>query len=157
MADFNHWDIVVSKNSSWKLIEAEVDFQQWNQIYISEWWKSLKCPVRYVVNAEHVCKKEWRKIKISIFEMNDLMWKVLWLKWQDYNHEPNFDTMTEGQEFVHWSHTYRYVWRMEWEPIREMDWYFCTIDNNDLSKLIWTQDNVCKSIFWVGKEDIEVY
>lgn len=156
MAEFNHWDIVVSKNNG-KLIEAEVDFQQWDMLYISEWWKSLKCPVRYVIPKENVCKKEWNKIKISLFEMNRLMSQIIGLKNQDYTKEPDFTNLTEGQEFTHWSKTYRFIGRMDWEPIRDLEWYYCTIDKADLDKLIWTQDAVCKQIFWVGKEEVEVY
>ena len=156
MADFNHWDIVVSKNQG-KVIEAEVDFQQWDMLYISEWWKSLKCPVRYVVPKENVCKKEWNKIRLSLLEMNTLMSKVLWLKNQDYNHEPDFENLTEWQEFNHWSKTYKYIWRMDWEPIWDLDWYYCTINKSDLDKLVWTRAAVCEQIFWVKEEDVEVY
>lgn len=155
MADFNHWDIVVSKNNG-KYIEAEVDFQQWDSIYISEWWKSLKCPIRYVIPAANVVKKSGNKIQISLLEMNDLMYKVLWLKGQNYNNEPDFEHLTEGQEFYHSSKTYRYVWEMKWEPVRDCDWYFCTIDKNDLTKLVWTREDVCKAIFWVSAEEVEV-
>ena len=156
MTDFNHWDIVVSKNNG-KIIEAEVDFQQWDNLYISEWWKSLKCPVRYVIPKDNVCKKEWNKIKISLFEMNYLMDKILWLKSQDYNNEPDFENLKEWQSFSYLNKTYKYVWRMDWEPIRDMDWFFCTIDKGDLDKLVWTKDSVCEQIFWVKSSEVEVY
>lgn len=155
MADFNHWDVVVSKNNG-KVIEAEVDFQQWDMLYISEWWKSLKCPVRYVVPKENVALKKDKKIQLSLLEMNELMWKIMWLKGQDYSHEINFEELTEWQELVHWSHTYRYVWRIDWEPVRDSDWYFCTIAQADLDKLLWTRESVCKTIFWVTPEEVEV-
>lgn len=155
MADFNHWDIVVSKNNG-KVIEAEVDFQQWDNLYISEWWKSLKCPIRYIIPKENVALKRGKKIQLSLLEMNDLMRKILWLKGQDYNNEPDFNNMSEGQEFVHWSRTYKYVGRIDWEPVWDMDWYFCTIAQSDLDKLLWTRDSVCRHIFWVWQEEVEV-
>lgn len=155
MTDFNHWDIVVSKFNG-KCIEAEVDFQQWDNLYISEWWKSLKCPVRYVIDKDAVAKKEKDKIKISLLEMNYLMDKILWLKDQDYNSEPDLKNLKEWQTFTNWNVIYKYVWEIDWEPVWEQEWFFCTIRQEDLGKLLWTKDYVCSIIFWVPKENVEI-
>ena len=155
MADFNHWDVVVSKYQ-WKLIEAEVDFQQWDNLYISEWWKSLKNPVRYVIPKDVVVKKVNKKIQISLLEMNYLMNEVLWYRQQDYNNEPNIENLEEWQKLVLNWQTYTYIGKMWDEPIFDYDWYFCKIDKNDLNKLIWTKDSICKAIFWVGSDEVEV-
>jgi len=57
---FNNWDIVISKNNTGKSIEAVVDFEKedWT-VYISEWWKNLSSPIRYIVRRDNLLKKEW--------------------------------------------------------------------------------------------------
>lgn len=153
---FNNWDIVVSKNNTGKAIEAVVDFEKDDKVYISEWWKGLASPIRYIVDKWNLIKKEWKKICIDLLEMNLLMEKVLWLRWADYTKEPSLDEMEIWQELTDDYRRYKFVGKLEWEPVREYDWYFCTIDKEDLKKLLWTREEVCMKIFWVWSKFVSI-
>ena len=154
---FNNWDIVISKNNTGKSIEAVVDFEKedWT-VYISEWWKNLSSPIRYIVRRDNLLKKEWKKICISLMEMNMLMDIVLGMKNCNYSIEPNLDNMEIWMTLQDEYRSYKYVWKLEGEAVREYDWYFCTIDKEDLKRLVRTRDDVCQKIFWVASKFVEV-
>ncbi len=153
---FEHWDIVVSESNNWMNVEAVVDFEYWDKVYISEWWKNLANPVRYVVDPLRLHKKEKGKLVIPLQEMNALMASVLSLQWADYSNEPSIDKLEIGQVLTCDRRTYKYAGKLNWEPVRDSEWYFCVIDKYDLSKLFWTRENICQKLFWLWEKDIIV-
>lgn len=153
---FENWDIVVSVRNNWIQVEAVVDFEKDDKVYISEWWKNLNNPVRYIVNKDNIFKKNKGKLTISLQEMNALMASIMSLTSANYAEEPSMDTLEIWQQLVNDWRIYKYVGKLDWEPVRDSDWYFCVIDKDDIKKLFWTREDVCQRIFGLSKDDVIV-
>lgn len=162
MNKFKRWDIVTvlregeepGTKEMW--IEAVVDFQDGDTVYISEWWKNLNNPVRYLVPANILFKKDNWKITISLKEINALMSQVLSIQNADFNREPSIDNMKIWDVFVNDWAKYKYVWKLDWKLVWDKWWYFCVIDDEDINKLFWTQESVCQKIFGLSKDKVNI-
>lgn len=153
---FEHWDIVVSVRNNWMQVEAVVDFEKGDKVYISEWWKTLANPVRYVIDNDNIYKKEKGKLTISLQEMNALMASVMSLTSASYDKEPSLEWLEIWQQLVNDWRIYKYVWTLEGEPVRDSEWYFCVIDKEDIKKLFRNREDVCQRIFWLSAKDVIV-
>lgn len=151
-----HWDIVVSAGNNWMSVEAYVDFEQWDKVYISEWWKNLNNPVRYIVPKEKLYKKDKNKLVLSLQDINALMASVMNLTSASYDKEPSIDDLQIWQQLVNEWRIYKYVWNMDWEPVRDSDWYFCVIDKEDIKNLFRTREQVCQKLFGLSEKDVVV-
>ena len=159
MTKFEHWDTIVSTSNEWLQVEAVVDFQQGDKLYISEWWKNLSYPVRYVIPVgDNIHKKENGKLTISLQEINSLMAMVMWLAWANYNSEPTFDWIEVWQSIrdTYNGRTYTYMWQLDGEAVWQSEWYFCIIDDEDLKKMLWTKEDVCKRLFGLTPDEVNV-
>ena len=159
MKKFEHWDIVVSTNNEWLQVEAVVDFQDWNKLYISERGKNLNNPVRYIIDSDNIYKKEKGKLTLTLSEMNSIMAMTLWLSWANYNKEPKIEDMQVWQSLKdvnNSSRTFTYVWMLDGEPVWQCDWYFCVIDESELKKMLWSKEDVCKRLFGLTPDDINI-
>lgn len=152
---FKRWDIVTTTNKD-NRIDAVVDFQDGDKVYISEWWKNLNNPIRYIVPSNILYKKEGGKLVVSLKEINALMSTVLRIQDADYNNEPSIDNLKVWSVVWCDSSKYTYVWQLDWEPVRDRDGYFCTINKDDIAKLFWTRESVCKELFDCSPKDIKV-
>ncbi len=162
MAKFKKGDIVTTLKD-WeargdKVLwpEAVVDFQDWNKVYISEWWRNLNNPIRYIVPANILYAKSNGKLTISIDEVNALMSSVMRIQNADFNNEPSLDNMKVWDTFYNDSQKYTYVWEMDWKIVRDKEWYFCIVDEEDIKKLFWTKESVCKTLFGVSYKEINI-
>ena len=162
MNKFRNWDIVTvlrdgeepGTKEIW--VEAVVDFQDWDRVYISEWWKNLNNPIRYIIPANILFKKTDNKISISVSEINALMSSVLSINNADFNKEPSIDNMQIWDTLVNdWSR-YKYVWKLDGKIVWDKWWYFCVIDDEDIQKLFRTQESVCQKLFGVSKDKINI-
>ena len=158
MAKFKQWDIVTTVDNFNRGIgiEAVVDFQQWDKVYISEWWRNLQNPIRYILPAEILYKKNKWKLTITLQEINGLMASQLHIKDANYNEEPSVDKMKPGDTFCNESRRYEYVGELDWEIVWSCEWYFCVIDENDVKQLFRTREDVCKKLFNLSEKDVEV-
>lgn len=152
----NHWDIVVSSNNSGMNIEAIVDFEKDDKVYISEWWKNLSYPIRYVINKEWLRKKDKGKLVIPLEEMNNLMASIMRLVWADYSKEPSIDNLEIWQQLTYDWRNYKYAGDLDWQPVRDVEWYFCVLEEWEIDKLLWNKETVCQKIFGMSKDDIIV-
>ena len=162
MSKFNKWDIVTALKE-WDRIwerylwaEAVVDFQDWDNVYISEWWRNLNNPIRYIVPAKILYKKSDGKLTVTLAEVNALMATILHIQNADYNREPSLDDMKVWDVFYNESQKYTYVWKLDWKIVRDKEWYFCILDENDIKKLFWTKDSVCHSLFGIWENEINI-
>lgn len=162
MAKFKKGDIVTTLKD-WdergeKVLwpEAVVDFQDWDKVYISEWWRNLNNPIRYIVPADILYTKSNGKLTISLDEVNALMSSIMRIQNADFNKEPSLDNMKVWDTFYNDSQKYTYVWEMDWKIVRDKEWYFCIVDEEDIKKLFWTKESVCKTLFGVSYTEINI-
>ena len=155
MSKFKQWDIVTTCGKDVN-VEAVVDFQDWDRVYISEWWRNLNNPIRYIVPSDILYKKDKGKIVISLKEMNSLMASIMHIQNADYNHEPSIDDLKVWDSVYNDSRRYTYVWVLDWVPVWDNDWYFCTINDDDLKKLFWTREQICQTLFSLPENSIKV-
>ena len=162
MSTFNKGDIVTTLKPTTTIWERElgaeavVDFQDWDNVYISEWWRNLNNPIRYIVPAKILYKKRDGKLAISLDEINALMASSLHIQNADFNKEPSLENMKVWDTFYNDSQKYTYVWELDWKIVRDKEWYFCIVDEEDIKKLFWTQESVCQQLFGVGLKDINI-
>lgn len=156
MTEFKNWQKVISVSNKWQSIEAVVDFEKDWKVYISEWWKTLANPVRFVVDKDMLTVKENWKIKLTLNEMNELMVSMLNMIWQEYDKEPDFTNLKVWDVFQYDWRKYKYSGKTWDELVRQYDWYYCTIDKADLPKLLWSRNSVCQQLFWVDKSEVIV-
>ena len=151
MAKFKKGDVVTTlqpdnndcdKSVIW--IDAVVDFQDWDSVYISEWWKNLSNPIRYIVPSNILYLKNWGKLEIKLAEINALMASVLKIQNANYNIEPDINNMQVWDTFYNENQKYTYVWTLDWQVVRDKEWYFCIIDEEDIKKLFWTKFKIWK-------------
>ena len=45
---------------------------------------------------------------------------------------------------------------MDWEPVRDSDWYFCVIDKEDIKNLFRTREQVCQKLFGLSEKEVVV-
>lgn len=162
MSKFKKGDIVTTLQP-WENIgtkelwaEAVVDFQDWDNVYISEWWRNLNNPIRYIVPANILYKKSDGKLTISKAEINALMASVLHIKDADIDNEPSMDNMKVWDTFYNENQKYTYVWLLDWKIVRDKEWYFCIVDEEDIKKLFWNKDSVCQKLFGIKYNEIKI-
>mgnify|MGYP007038182615 CR=1 FL=1 len=163
MAKFKKGDVVTTlkdneETMEWKCLwaEAVVDFQDWDNVYISEWWKNLNNPIRYIVPAHILYIKDKGKITITVDEINALMSSALHIQNADFNKEPSLKDMKVWDTFYNDNSKYTYVWELDWQIVWDREWYFCVIDESDIQKLFRTQDSVCKQLFNLSKDQVNI-